>query len=267
LGANGQFTYVSQNNPNSWTVINNWSTPDGVTIMQTIYYTNGQKFFKIQWQVSTTTTISNLKLFHGSDVYVEGDDANDELRWDPPHNLVYAKDVTHADSYIMGLYGVTPPTEHQVDTYGNTWASIASGALNNQDYRSAVDGGMALAWTRSSLSPGQTWVVDAVWIMDPAFPTSSKIPSKKIQLPSMLPLARNNLTRAGELTRQANNLLSQAKEKNLDTTSCEKLLNEANELIEKSKKHLANPIYANNLALQAIAKLKDAIECLKALIG
>jgi hypothetical protein len=62
-------------------------------------------------------------------------------------------------------------------------------------------------------------------------------------------------------------LLSQAKEKNLDTTSCEKLLNEANELIEKSKKHLANPIYANNLALQAIAKLKDAIECLKALIG
>jgi hypothetical protein len=189
------------------------------------------------------------------------------LRWDPPHNLVYAKDVTHADSYIMGLYGVTPPTEHQVDSYGDMWASILSGTLNNQDFQSAVDGGMALAWTRSSLSPGQTWIVDAVWIMDPAFPTSSKIPSKKIQLPSMLPLARNNLTKAGELTIQANNLLSQAKAKGKDTGTCENLIREATELLAKANTVRTNPIYANNLALQASEKLKQAIDCLKALIG
>jgi hypothetical protein len=29
----------------------------------------------------------------------------------------------------------------------------------------------------------------------------------------------------------------------------------------------ANPIYANNLALQAITKLKEAMDCLKALMG
>jgi hypothetical protein len=90
---------------------------------------------------------------------------------------------------------------------------------------------------------------------------------KKVQLPSMLPVVRNNLTKAHNLLTQANELLSQAKSKNLDTSACEKLISEASELIEKSMKHLTNPIYANNLALQASEKLKQAIDCLKALAG
>jgi hypothetical protein len=88
---------------------------------------------------------------------------------------------------------------------------------------------------------------------------------KKVQPSSLLPLARNNIAKANGLLSQANDLLSRAKEKNLDTASCEKVVEEARALLEKSMKHLTNPVYANNLALQAIEKLMQAIECLKAL--
>jgi hypothetical protein len=88
---------------------------------------------------------------------------------------------------------------------------------------------------------------------------------KKVQPSPLLPLARNNIAKANGLLSQANDLLSQAKEKNLDTASCEKTVEEARALLEKSMKHLTNPVYANNLALQAIEKLKQAIECLKTL--
>jgi hypothetical protein len=90
---------------------------------------------------------------------------------------------------------------------------------------------------------------------------------KKIVLPSMLPAVQNNITKGNELLKQAQDLLSQAKDKNLDTGACEKLINEAKELIDKSVTVKTNHIYANNLALKALEKLKQAIECLKALIG
>jgi hypothetical protein len=92
-------------------------------------------------------------------------------------------------------------------------------------------------------------------------------PKKKVVLPSMLPAVQNNITKGNELLKQAQELLSQAKAKNLDTGACEKLINEAKELIDKSTAVKTNHIYANNLALQALQKLKQAIECLKALMG
>jgi hypothetical protein len=90
---------------------------------------------------------------------------------------------------------------------------------------------------------------------------------KKVQLPSLLPMALNNMASAKVLLNQANELLSQAKAKGKDTGTCENLIREATELLTKANTVRTNPIYANNLALQAIAKLKQALECLKALIG
>jgi len=90
---------------------------------------------------------------------------------------------------------------------------------------------------------------------------------KKTVLPSMLPLVQNNITKGNEFLKQAQDYLYQAQAKNLDTGNCEKLINEAKELIDKSMATKTNTIYANNLALQAITKLKDAIDCLKALMG
>jgi hypothetical protein len=91
--------------------------------------------------------------------------------------------------------------------------------------------------------------------------------SKKVQLPSLLPMALNNMATAKTLLTQANELLSQAKAKGNDTGTCENLIGEATELLTKANTMRTNPIYANNLALQAITKLKEAMDCLKALIG
>jgi parallel beta-helix repeat protein len=90
---------------------------------------------------------------------------------------------------------------------------------------------------------------------------------KPISLPSLLPTAQNNISNGNNLLKQAEDLLTQAQQKGADCTKCEKLINEAKELLTKSKTNITNPIYANNLALQALEKLKQAIDCLKALLG
>jgi len=84
---------------------------------------------------------------------------------------------------------------------------------------------------------------------------------------SILPLANTNMAKASNLQTEANSLLSQAQSKGLDTSTCEKMINEATELLEKAKKSMTNPPAANYFALQAIEKLKSAIECFKALLG
>jgi len=84
---------------------------------------------------------------------------------------------------------------------------------------------------------------------------------------SILPLANTNMTKASNLQTEANGLLSQAQSKGLDTSTCEKMINEATKLLEKARKSMTNPPAANYFALQAIEKLKSAIECLKALLG
>lgn len=44
-------------------------------------------------------------------------------------------------------------------------------------------------------------------------------------------------------------------------------MDEAKELLEKAKKSLINPPAANFYAIDALEKLKAAIDCLKALLG
>jgi len=95
-------------------------------------------------------------------------------------------------------------------------------------------------------------------------PTPAAAPRK---LPSLLPLTQNNILKSGDLAKQTDDLLVQAKSKNLNTDLCEKLIDEAINLLAKAKKNMTNPIYANNLALEAQKKLNQAIDCLKALLG
>jgi len=86
-------------------------------------------------------------------------------------------------------------------------------------------------------------------------------------MPSQLPIANNHISQGNELLKQVDDLLKQAQDTDKDCTQCEKLINEAKELLTNARAHMTNPIYANNLALQAIVKFKDAIDCLKALLG
>jgi anti-sigma28 factor (negative regulator of flagellin synthesis) len=90
---------------------------------------------------------------------------------------------------------------------------------------------------------------------------------KKVQTPSLLPLAANTIATAKNLLTQAEDLLKTAHEKNLDTASCERLVEEAKVMLTKAEQYMTSPTTSIYFANQAIAKLKQAIECLKALLG
>jgi hypothetical protein len=193
---------------------------------------------------------------------------------------------------VSQLYWVD--SSHALRTYPNSDWSINSISSGQNNYRVAITNGQnvveyasgkAAMQVREGVeeagrivylgsnyhSPGHT-TIDVrkmvenmiVWA---AFggPQGVQKPTKKTA--SLMPLAQTNLAQANNLLAQANDLLSQAKEKNLDAGTCEKLINEATELLKEAKKVAPNSVYANNLALQAIAKLKQAIDCLKTLVG
>lgn len=84
---------------------------------------------------------------------------------------------------------------------------------------------------------------------------------------SMLPAAVTHISEAHELLTQADDLSIKAKTQGKDTTECEILIEEARLLLKKSQTLLTNPIRANNLAMQALEKLRQALECLEALLG
>jgi len=94
----------------------------------------------------------------------------------------------------------------------------------------------------------------------------SCFPPKRVTYKNMVSAAQNHISEAKDLITQTQDLLSQAKAKGKDTSTCEKLISEAQDLLSEAKSVLTNPIYANNLAMEAIKKLKQAIDCLKALL-
>jgi hypothetical protein len=84
---------------------------------------------------------------------------------------------------------------------------------------------------------------------------------------SLAPLASTNIAKAKTLLTEANDLMQQAQSKGADTGNCAKLIDEANEYLEKATKFKASPVTANYFALKAVGKFAHAIECLKALLG
>ncbi|MGC1122288.1 MAG: PKD domain-containing protein [Candidatus Methanofastidiosia archaeon] len=82
-------------------------------------------------------------------------------------------------------------------------------------------------------------------------------------------LASNMISKAESLQNEMNELLEDAKKEKLDTSACELILEEALNSLEKAKNFYAggNYIAANNFALEAIEEFKEAIKCLRELLG
>jgi hypothetical protein len=170
------------------------------------------------------------------------------------------------------------PSSFSVPQAGYDVASANSGTVvitgaNAQDavvvkqYGSGRVVGLATAAGYYTYNPWnanmQTLLINAIeWAAGKCQPVQ-----KHASPPSILPLANTHLSQANALLTQANDLLSQAKAKNLDTASCEKLIDEANEFLREAKLRKTSPATANYFALQAIAKLNQGIDCLKALLG
>lgn len=159
-------------------------------------------------------------------------------------------DVSSANSGIVVITGAVAQDAVVVKEYGSGRIVGLATAAGYGDYN---------PWNTNM----QTLLINAIeWVASGCQPAQ-----KRANPQSLLPLANAHLSQAKDLMTQANDLLSQAKAKSLDTSSCEKLINESTELYDKAKKFIASPITANYYALKAIEKLMQAIDCLKALLG
>ena len=93
-------------------------------------------------------------------------------------------------------------------------------------------------------------------------PPKPHAPPNPVYINTMSAAALYHISQADGFLAQASDLLGKAKEGGKDVATCEKLIGEGKELVDMAKSSL-NPIYANDLALKALQKLAEAIECLK----
>lgn len=100
-------------------------------------------------------------------------------------------------------------------------------------------------------------------------PSTSPLPPPAPNSNNMMgPAAHSAIGTALELKEKAHSLLDQAMEQDLDVTDIEKLIEEADALLEKAQKiGRANPIPSANMAREAAQMYEDAISDLEALLG
>jgi parallel beta-helix repeat protein len=186
---------------------------------------------------------------------------------------VIIPDITYNDVYgnSSGNYGNMPNP-----TGTNTNGNISSDPQFGEDYHLLCSSPAINAGTNSppgglpsTDKDGNPRIIGGIVDMG-AYETACNVivrPPPQTISNQMIIVATGNVIKAEKITPEATNLLARAKAKGLDTSTCEKLIEEAQDLISEAKKVTKNPIYANNLALQAMEKLKQATDCLKALLG
>ena len=160
-----QFTPVSHTKPNDWmieTVYDAGAT--GVRITQRIYYTNGNSYYRLEWDVENTgsTTYTDCRFIHGGDTYFDGND-NSRGYYNVAVNMVYLKNPDNESAGIMGLYGHpdSPVDRYHENNYTTNWNEMNDGELPNTVNGADLDAGYSVQWNRSTLAPGDTWQIVA----------------------------------------------------------------------------------------------------------
>ncbi|MFW6067455.1 MAG: hypothetical protein ACOC97_03895 [Myxococcota bacterium] len=138
-----------------------------------ITYTDGAYSYRIRFELTNTSGIAHddVRLMHGGDTYFGGDDSARSW-WNPELNMVYVNNSQFLTSGTMGFRGApaTPADRYYGGHYGTGNQEAAAGWLSNSTNSNYVDAGYYLQWNRSSLAPGDTWVIEAFesWT-DPTF--------------------------------------------------------------------------------------------------
>src|SRR5690606_6397043 len=133
-------------------------------LRQTISYSPGDLYVKKRWELtsSASASLSNLRFYHGGDTYFGGYDSSRSW-WDPDLRILYLTNSEFSESGIMGVYTnpATPADGFMAgdweDTVNAVWDGTSLPNAANSDY---IDAGYALQWNRSTLAPGETWIIE-----------------------------------------------------------------------------------------------------------
>lgn len=155
---------ISHQKPDDWTIETVWASETGLELRQTISYSPGDLYVKKRWELtsSASASLSNLRFYHGGDTYFGGYDSSRSW-WDPDLRILYLTNSEFSESGIMGVYTnpATPADGFMAgdweDTVNAVWDGTSLPNAANSDY---IDAGYALQWNRSTLAPGETWIIE-----------------------------------------------------------------------------------------------------------
>ncbi len=159
------FTPISNSKPDAWTIVTVYEAGStGIRITQTVTYTDGAKYYNMEWVIENTgsTTYTDLYFIRGGDTYFGGLDSSNG-HYDSSLDMVYL--TNSGVTGIMGLLGTTTsPIDHYYeDTYSSVTNAMNSGSnLPDTVDPNYVDAGYAVEWDRATLSPGETWEIKAI---------------------------------------------------------------------------------------------------------
>ncbi len=137
-----------------------------LNITQKVIIRGNNKWFATIYYIKnpTTKTYTNLKFFQGMDWNFGGSYEGDDAYYNSIDDVVYGYDsnASVGDIQYGGFKSNIPSYEHDVNLYWNMWNDIRNDNLNNGSSYNG-DAGTALAWTKSSLKPGEIWVIPIIW--------------------------------------------------------------------------------------------------------
>ncbi|ADC68950.1 legume lectin beta domain protein [Methanocaldococcus sp. FS406-22] len=141
-------------------------TNNELNITQKVIIRGNNKWFATIYYIKnpTTKTYTNLKFFQGMDWNFRGSYQKDNAYYNNANDVVYGydSDAPSGDIQYGGFKSILPSYEHDVNPYWRMWDDIKYDNLNNYSSYNG-DAGVALAWTKSSLKPGEIWVVPIIW--------------------------------------------------------------------------------------------------------
>jgi hypothetical protein len=138
-----------------------------VNITQKVIIRDNSRWFATIYYIENigSTTITNLRFFQGMDWNFNGDFSDDYGFYNSSVDTVYGYDSNAAPGDIQygGFSSNIPSSAHDVGNYySDIWTGIDQDNLQNRNsyYR---DAGVALAWDKPSLAPGEMWIVPVIW--------------------------------------------------------------------------------------------------------
>jgi hypothetical protein len=159
------FTPISHSKPDDWSVETIYDAGStGVRITQRIYYTNGNSYYRLEWDIENTgeNTYTDCRFLHGGDTYFDGNDSSKGY-YNAILKMVYLKNPDNEDAGIMGLYGHpdSPIDRYNEGGFSINWDEMDDGELPNTVNEDYIDAGYSVQWNRANLVPGDTWHIIA----------------------------------------------------------------------------------------------------------
>ncbi len=132
---------------NPWRVETVLTAGATMTVKQTVYYVNGDNYATFRWDVLSTTAYTGVKLFHGTDVFNNGQDYGYGAFNNACGSMSVGSPQTGTNFYQEFIpITAAPVSAYQEATFGTIWTAMRAGAFNNTVDISWHDAAMGLQW-------------------------------------------------------------------------------------------------------------------------